>query len=92
MSGVIVTAPGEQVDFVSRCFAPQSGIPEDPVTGSAHTSLTPYWSAKLKKQIMKARQLSSRMGFLECRNLGHRIEISGKAKTFFVGEMLLEGI
>lgn len=90
--GVIITAKGVDVDFVSRCFAPQSGIPEDPVTGSAHTSLTPYWSGKLRKQTMQALQLSERMGFLKCKNAGSRIEISGKAKTFFAGEMYLDGI
>lgn len=87
--GVIVTAPGESADFVSRFFAPQSGIPEDPVTGSAHTSLTPYWSAKLQKKDLVAIQLSSRKGFLACKDLGSRIEISGKAKTFMVGRLFL---
>jgi PhzF family phenazine biosynthesis protein len=88
--GVIVTAKGSQVDFVSRFFAPQSGIPEDPVTGSAHTTLTPYWAAKLGKKEMSAIQLSPRKGYLRCRDLGERIAISGNAKTFLVGEIFVE--
>jgi predicted PhzF superfamily epimerase YddE/YHI9 len=87
--GVIVTAKGEGVDFVSRFFAPQSGIPEDPVTGSAHTTLTPYWSAKLGKKRLTALQLSARKGYLQCEDKGERIEISGKAKTFFSGKINL---
>jgi PhzF family phenazine biosynthesis protein len=87
--GVIATAKGSQADFVSRFFAPQSGIPEDPVTGSAHTTLTPYWAATLGKKDLTAVQLSQRKGFLRCKDLGKRIEISGKAKTFFKGEMYL---
>ncbi|MCE3294497.1 MAG: isomerase [Crocinitomicaceae bacterium] len=85
--GVIVTAPGKDVDFVSRFFAPQSGIPEDPVTGSAHTTLTPYWSQKTGKQNLTARQLSARGGYLKCKNLGDRIEISGTAKLYLKGEI-----
>jgi predicted PhzF superfamily epimerase YddE/YHI9 len=87
--GVIVTAPGREVDFVSRFFAPQSGIPEDPVTGSAHTTLTPYWSGKLAKQELRARQLSRRGGELVCKDLGSRIEIGGLAVTYLVGEISL---
>lgn len=85
--GVIVTAPGEKSDFVSRFFAPQSGIDEDPVTGSAHTSLTPFWSARLGKRKLTARQLSKRGGKLMCENLGDRVKISGKAVTYMVGEI-----
>lgn len=85
--GVIVTAPGNEVDFVSRFFGPQCGVPEDPVTGSAHTSLTPFWSARLKKKELKAIQLSSRKGFLTCKEEGSRILISGKAKTYLIGEI-----
>ena len=85
--GIIVTAPGNQVDFVSRFFAPQSGVNEDPVTGSAHTTLTPYWAARLKKDILTATQLSSRTGELHCRYLGERVEISGKAAPYLVGEI-----
>jgi predicted PhzF superfamily epimerase YddE/YHI9 len=86
---VIITAKAGKVDFVSRFFAPQSGIPEDPVTGSAHTTLTPYWSKKLKKKNLSALQLSERKGYLQCKDLGERIEISGKAKTFFAGTIFL---
>lgn len=85
--GVIVTAPGTEVDFVSRFFAPQCGIPEDPVTGSAHTSLTPYWSAQLGKTQMTAKQLSKRGGELRCEYLGERVKISGKAVCYLVGEI-----
>jgi predicted PhzF superfamily epimerase YddE/YHI9 len=87
--GIIVTSKGTSVDFVSRFFAPQSGIPEDPVTGSAHTTLTPYWSQKLGKGEMTALQLSNRKGFLKCKNVGQRIQISGTAKTFMAGKMFL---
>jgi PhzF family phenazine biosynthesis protein len=85
--GIIVTAEGDNSDFVSRMFAPQSGIPEDPVTGSAHTTLTPYWAKKLAKTELTARQLSKRGGDLICRDLGERIEIGGKAVTYLVGEV-----
>lgn len=85
--GVIVTGPGRKVDFVSRFFAPQSGVPEDPVTGSAHTTLTPYWSRKLGKQQLRAQQLSKRGGELVCKDLGRRIEIGGRAVTYLVGEI-----
>ncbi len=85
--GVIATSPGRTVDFVSRFFAPQLGIPEDPVTGSAHTVLTPYWSKKLEKQQLLARQISRRGGELLCRNCGDRVEIGGRAVTYLVGEI-----
>lgn len=85
--GIIITAKGDKCDFVSRFFAPQSGINEDPVTGSAHTTLTPYWSKILDKNELTANQLSNRKGFLICRNLGDRIEISGKAITYLTGEI-----
>ncbi len=87
--GVIVTAPGTESDFVSRFFAPQSGIDEDPVTGSAHTTLAVYWSQRLKRQSLSAIQLSSRKGFLNCKMNGKRVEISGECKTFMVGEIYL---
>lgn len=87
--GIIVTAPAKEVDFVSRFFAPQSGIPEDPVTGSAYTTLTPYWSRQLGKNILTALQLSARGGFIKCTNLGKRIEISGKARLYMLGELAL---
>lgn len=85
--GVIVSAPGEEVDFVSRFFAPQCGIPEDPVTGSAHTTMTPYWSKVLGKEKITAKQLSPRGGNLKCENHGDRVKISGKAALYMVGEI-----
>jgi PhzF family phenazine biosynthesis protein len=86
--GVIVAAPGNNVDFVSRFFAPQTGINEDPVTGSAHTSLTPYWSRVLGKRRLTARQLSFRGGELVCEDKGERVEISGHAITYMIGEIV----
>ncbi|HNT92540.1 MAG: PhzF family phenazine biosynthesis protein [Bacteroidales bacterium] len=85
--GVIVTAPGDTVDFVSRCFFPQIGIDEDPVTGSAHTTLTPFWSARIGKKTMKARQLSARGGVLECTLDGDRVHIAGSAILYLKGEI-----
>ena len=85
--GVIVTAKGDTVDFVSRFFAPQIGINEDPVTGSAHTTLTPYWKNILNKNELSAIQLSKRKGYLKCHYLGDRIEISGQAELFLAGEI-----
>lgn len=87
--GVIVSAPGRDVDFVSRFFCPQVGIVEDPVTGSAHTTLTPYWSKRLNKQVMSAKQLSKRQGNLTCEYLGDRVKITGKAVTYLTGEIVL---
>lgn len=87
--GVIVTAPGVNVDFVSRFFAPQTGINEDPVTGSAHTTLTPYWSATLGRKKLKALQVSDRGGELICEDLGDRIKITGKAVTYLEGELFI---
>ena len=85
--GVIVTAKGEHVDFVSRFFAPQSGIDEDPVTGSAHTTLTPYWSKVLDKKDMTAIQLSDRKGYLKCTYLKDRVEISGQCALYLTGNI-----
>jgi PhzF family phenazine biosynthesis protein len=85
--GVIVTAKGETVDFVSRFFGPQVGVNEDPVTGSAHTTLTPYWSKKLGKKELTALQLSKRKGRLWCKDLGERIEIAGQAVTYMIGSI-----
>jgi PhzF family phenazine biosynthesis protein len=85
--GVIVSAPGNDVDFVSRFFAPQSGINEDPVTGSAHTTLTPYWSKRTGKTRLTALQLSKRRGELVCELQGQRVLISGKAVTYMIGEI-----
>lgn len=86
--GAIVTAKGDDADFVSRYFAPFFGIDEDPVTGSAHTTLTPYWSRKLGKNELTAIQISERTGHLKCVDRGDRIEISGKAQTYLIGEIL----
>lgn len=83
--GVIITAKGNKTDFVSRFFAPQSGINEDPVTGSAHTSLIPYWSGILNKDEMTASQLSKRGGKLFCKLAGNRVKIAGYAQTFMIG-------
>ncbi len=85
--GVIVTAKGEDVDFVSRFFAPAIGVPEDPVTGSTHTKLIPFWADKLNKNVLMARQLSKRGGFLWCEMKGERVEIMGRAVTYLVGEI-----
>jgi PhzF family phenazine biosynthesis protein len=88
--GVIITAKGENCDFVSRFFTPQASILEDPVTGSAHCSLIPYWSEKLNKQELYAQQLSDRLGELFCINNNDRVLISGKAKTYSVGSFWTE--
>ncbi len=97
-TGLIVTAPGkdlkelEDLDFVSRVFAPQLGIPEDPVTGAAHCLLVPYWAKRLgkSKSELRARQVSARGGELCCRDLGSRVEISGQAVLVIAGELWLE--
>ena len=83
--GVIVSAQGTKVDMVSRFFAPQCGIDEDPVTGSAHTSLTPFWAKQLKKNKLSALQLSKRGGVLNCALKGDRVAISGNAITYLKG-------
>lgn len=88
--GIIVTAPGVEVDFVSRFFAPQSGIDEDPVTGSAHTTLTPYWAQKTGKSEFLAIQLSARRGFLKCAHHGDRVLISGQVRSYLQGEITVE--
>jgi PhzF family phenazine biosynthesis protein len=86
---VIVTAPGLQVDFVSRFFAPAQGVPEDPVTGSAHCTLVPYWAGRLGKQELHARQVSARGGELWCENHGERVSISGQAALYLKGTIRL---
>lgn len=88
--GIIVTAPGNKVDFVSRFFAPQSGVDEDPVTGSAHTKTTPYWAKKLGKDELEAAQISRRGGLLTCRYKGNRVEILGETITFMKGEISID--
>lgn len=83
--GVIATAKGEAVDFVSRCFYPQSGIDEDPVTGSAHTIMVPYWAAQLGKNKLTAIQISKRKGYLDCELQGNRVLMSGNAVKYLQG-------
>ena len=85
--GVIVTAKGDSCDFVSRYFTPQATILEDPVTGSAHCTLTPYWSKILNKNIMNAQQVSERKGELLCEIKKDRVFISGNAITYFKGQI-----
>ena len=85
--GVIATAPGESCDFVSRFFAPRAGIPEDPVTGSAHCILTPYWATRLGKTRMSARQISARGGELEVEARGERVRISGRVAPYMEGRI-----
>ncbi len=85
--GLIATAPGEACDFVSRFFAPGAGIPEDPVTGSAHCTLTPYWAKRLGKNALHARQVSCRGGDLYCRLDGERVEIAGEAVLYMEGRI-----
>ena len=85
--GIIVTAPGETTDFVSRFFGPACGVNEDPVTGSAHTTLTPYWASILGNTELTARQLSQRTGDLTCNLMGDRVEIAGEAVLYLKGEI-----
>ncbi len=84
---VIATAPGRDCDFVSRFFAPAQGIPEDPVTGSAHSTLIPYWSPRLGKKKLFARQISRRGGELWCEDRGARVRIGGHAVRYLVGQI-----
>lgn len=86
---VIVTAPGDTEDFVSRVFGPKIGIEEDPVTGSSHCTLAPYWAARLGKNKLHARQVSRRGGELFCALAGDRVVIAGQAVTFLLGEIIL---
>jgi len=83
--GLIATAPGTDCDFVSRYFAPKHDIPEDPVTGSAHSTLIPYWAGKLGKTEMFARQVSARGGEIWCRHRGERVTIAGQCAPYLVG-------
>ena len=87
--GVVFTAKGSESDFVSRYFIPQCSFFEDPVTGSTHCSLVPYWSEVLKKTKLKSIQLSERGGEMFCEDLGNRVIINGKAKTYFKGKVIL---
>ncbi len=83
---IIITAPGKKTDFVSRFFAPVAGIDEDPVTGSAHSQLIPFWSEKLNKQVLTAKQLSSRGGTIYCEQKGERVIMGGECVFYMKGE------
>jgi PhzF family phenazine biosynthesis protein len=87
--GTIVSAPGDDCDFVSRFFAPRAGISEDPVTGSAHCILIPYWAKRLGKKQLRARQVSRRGGELICEDRGERVSIAGKAVLYLEGAIIL---
>lgn len=87
--GVVVTAKGREYDFVSRCFFPKLGVNEDPVTGSAHSSLIPFWAKRLGKESMVARQVSQRSGVLHCKDGGERVLISGGAVLYLKGELFV---
>ena len=86
--GIVATAPGRDEDFVSRFFAPRSGILEDPVTGSAHCTLVPYWAGLLGKNTLLARQISPRGGEVFCELCGDRVRLGGRARTYLRGEIL----
>lgn len=88
--GIVLTAPGDDCDFVSRFFTPQATIFEDPVTGSAHCSLIPYWAKKLDKDELYAMQVSERLGKLYCEDKGERVIVSGRAKTYSIGNLWLD--
>jgi len=88
-AGLIVTAKGNTADFVSRCFFPKLGVNEDPVTGSAHSNLIPYWAGKLNKNKMTAVQLSERQGTLYCELVGDRVNMSGKGVLYMMGELYI---
>jgi PhzF family phenazine biosynthesis protein len=90
LRGVIVTARGSTEDFVSRFFAPNYGIDEDPVTGSAHCTLAPYWAERLGKNRLTATQISKRTGHLICRVEGDRVFISGRAVNYLQGQIQIE--
>lgn len=89
---VAVSAPGDEVDFVSRFFAPGAGVPEDPVTGSAHCTLVPYWAARLGKSTLTAKQLSARGGELLCELRDERVLIAGQVVEYLRGEIETEGL
>lgn len=83
--GIICTAPGKRCDFVSRFFAPAVGVPEDPVTGSAHCALTPFWAARLNKPRLHALQVSKRGGEIFCELRGDRVSLAGQAALYLEG-------
>ena len=90
-ANVIATAPGDDVDFVSRFFAPMSGIDEDPVTGSAHCTLSPYWAQRLNKDELTARQISVRGGDVGCRIHGDRVILTGHCAFYMEGCLEVPG-
>jgi PhzF family phenazine biosynthesis protein len=87
--GLAITAKGDTADFVSRMFGPNVGIPEDPVTGSIHSTLIPFWAARLGKDTLLAKQLSPRGGTLYCENRGKRVRIAGRARLYLKGELFV---
>ena len=87
--GLVISAPGDDVDFVSRCFFPSTGVIEDPVTGSAHTSLIPYWSKRFNKTKLIAKQLSQRGGILYCEHIDERVLIGGNSVLYLKGEIFI---
>ena len=89
LRGVVVTAPGDYVDFVSRCFFPKLRVNEDPVTGSAHCELAPYWGKRLGLKNLKAKQLSKRTGLVECRLVEDRVLLSGNAVSYMQGQIII---
>jgi predicted PhzF superfamily epimerase YddE/YHI9 len=89
LRGVVVTAPGDHVDFVSRCFFPKLRVNEDPVTGSAHCELAPYWGKRLGLKNLKAKQISKRTGRLECALVKNRVILSGNAVSYMQGQIII---
>ena len=87
--GLIVTAPGEDTECVCRYFAPHVGIPEDPVTGSAHCTLAPYWAERLGKPTVHSRQISKRSGDVFCEVVGDRVRLAGTARMVIEGQMTI---
>jgi predicted PhzF superfamily epimerase YddE/YHI9 len=85
--GLIISAPGNETDFVCRCFYPQVGVPEDPVTGSSFTTQAPYWAKKLQQNTLSAIQLSSRRGTVTCQLQNDRLLLTGHATTYLVGQI-----
>ena len=89
LRGVVVTAQGNDVDFVSRCFFPKLRVNEDPITGSAHCELTPYWASVLHKKTLKARQISVRSGLIFCELVNERVVLTGSAVDYMIGEITI---
>lgn len=89
LRGVVVTAPGNDVDFVSRCFFPKLRVNEDPITGSAHCELAPYWGSILNKNTLKARQVSTRSGLVYCELMNDRVILTGSAVDYMIGEITI---